>query len=245
MFADTATNKLKGYYLSERAVTVTFADKISLAITQQITNINRQLLANPFPGFEASVPAYTTLTIYFDPQQLLESKLDGWDNLQRVVNYVSDLPEQNAEDQLIRSNIVEIPVCYDAEFGFDLDELSLNNKLPIDEIIHLHSTAVYTVSMIGFTPGFAYLGGLDKRLFAPRKQTPRAAVPAGSVGIAGEQTGVYPLTIPGGWQIIGRTPLTLFNADLAQPVLLKMGDRVRFKPIDRITFNKLADADQD
>jgi len=243
MFADTATTTLKGYYLSERAVTVVFAHQISLVTTQTITNINRQLLANPFPGFKAAVPAYTTLTVYFDPQQLIESNLKGWDNLQKVVNYVSGFSESSSDERSTAA-IVEIPVCYDAEFGFDLEELSVNNKLSIDEIIQLHSTTTYTVSMIGFTPGFAYLGGLDKRLFAPRKQTPRAAVPAGSVGIAGEQTGVYPLTIPSGWQIIGRTPLTLFNADLAQPVWLKMGDQVQFKPIDRITFNKLADADQ-
>jgi inhibitor of KinA len=133
---------------------------------------------------------------------------------------------------------VVIPICYGSSYGPDLDDVAAMHNLSSEAVISIHSAATYMVYMIGFVPGFAYLGGMHKVLASPRKATPRAAVPAGSVGIAGEQTGIYPLNTPGGWQIIGRTPLSMFNTHRTQPALLKAGDRVQFKPINTSQFKQ-------
>ena len=131
-------------------------------------------------------------------------------------------------------------MCYDATFGLDLEELTSFYQLKKEEIIEMHSSAVYTVYMIGFVPGFPYLGGLAEKLIAPRKQNPRSAIAAGSVGIAGKQTGIYPLETPGGWQIIGRTPLKLFDVNRQQPSLLKAGDKIKFNSISLNEYEELA-----
>jgi inhibitor of KinA len=134
------------------------------------------------------------------------------------------------------AKVIEIPVCYGGEYGPDLTELAAQHQLGIEEVITLHSREVYDVTMIGFTPGFAYLSGLDERLFTPRKKQPRKSVPAGSVGIADQQTGIYSIESPGGWQLIGRTPVKLFDPERTDPFLLKPGNRLRFRPITRDEF---------
>jgi inhibitor of KinA len=135
--------------------------------------------------------------------------------------------------------LVEIPVCYGGVYGPDLEAVARHTGLPPQELIRRHAAGSYRVYMLGFAPGFAYLGGMDEQLATPRKAEPRTAIPAGSVGIAGGQTGVYPLETPGGWQLIGRTPLPLFDAQRNPPSLLQMGNRVRFVPIDEATYLKL------
>ncbi|HET6872400.1 MAG TPA: 5-oxoprolinase subunit PxpB, partial [Sporolactobacillaceae bacterium] len=129
------------------------------------------------------------------------------------------------------AHTVNIPVCYGGEWGPDLDHVAAVNGLSPEEVIRIHSEGVYLVHMIGFAPGFPYLGGLSKEISTPRRETPRLVIPKGSVGIAGDQTGVYPLETPGGWQLIGRTPINLFNPNSETPSLLKAGDFVRFVPI--------------
>ena len=130
-------------------------------------------------------------------------------------------------------------MCYDAEFGLDLGDVAAHNHISIDEVVRIHSSATYYVCFLGFTAGFAYLGGLPEALHTPRLATPRRAVAAGSVGIAGGQTGIYPTTTPGGWRLIGRTPLRMFDPQAQPPTLVQAGDRVRFSAIDRATFDQL------
>jgi inhibitor of KinA len=127
--------------------------------------------------------------------------------------------------------IVEIPVCYGGAFGPDLDDVAERHGLGSDDVVAIHTSGEYLVYMVGFMPGFAYLGGLDERIATPRRRSPRTAVPAGTVGIGGQQTGVYPLVSPGGWNLIGRTPLRIFDPARDEPTLLATGDRVRFRAI--------------
>jgi len=236
--------KLPIYSLSEQAVTIEFGWEISWDILEVITEFDRSLCQNPFPGFIASVPAYTTLSVFFDPVRVILSEgLTGKDCFEKVSGYLSQLREKQENTTATAGNIVTIPVCYDPELGPDIAEVAKTHKLTVDSVIQLHSSVEYCVHMIGFMPGFAYLGGMNESLATPRKGTPRSAVPAGSVGIAGKQTGIYPLQTPGGWQLIGQTPVKLFNANRAQPSLLKAGDRVIFKPITRLEFDHLAAAE--
>lgn len=226
------------YSLSEKAITLQFGNTISADLLTQVTTVNLLIFQQPFPGFISTVPAYSTLTIYFDPLQVFKSNLDGLRCFQKVKNYILSLsvPAHHAENAT--KSPIKIPVCYGSDFGPDLKGLAALHNLSPEAVINLHSEVTYTVYMIGFVPGFAYLGGLNQSLASPRKAVPRAAVPAGSVGIAGEQTGIYPLHTPGGWQILGRTPLAMFDANRAQPSLLKTGDLVRFEPITTTEFEQ-------
>jgi len=236
------------YALSEQAITIEFGQEINEDTLQKVTAFNQLIIQNPFPGFYTTVPAYTTLTVFFDPLQVIQSDLPGTDCFDKVSAYLTGLKNNRQDILITHPGTITIPVCYDGLFGPDIEEVASHTKLTPQEVISLHSKAIYKVYMIGFVPGFAYLGGMAEALATPRRATPRNAVPAGSVGIAGMQTGVYPLETPGGWQIIGRTPLKMFNADRPQPALLKAGDQVVFKPIDKSEFDHLANnpnADKD
>jgi inhibitor of KinA len=144
----------------------------------------------------------------------------------------------------INSYIYHVPVCYDEEFGLDLKLISKQNKLSIPEIIQLHTSSVYTVYFIGFLPGFLYLGGLDKRLKISRKETPRMEVQKGAVGIGENQTGIYPKTSPGGWQIIGNSPVSFFDKYADPPCVISPGDKVKFHSISKNEFNEISEADK-
>jgi inhibitor of KinA len=226
------------YSLSEKAITLQFGNSISANLLTQVTTVNLLVQQQPFPGFISTIPAYNTLTIYFDPLQVFKSNLDGLHCFEKVENYILSLSVPAHHTENYNESPIKIPVCYSSEFGPDLIELAALHNLSPEAVINLHSEVTYTVYMIGFVPGFAYLGGLNQSLASPRKAVPRAAVPAGSVGIAGEQTGIYPLQTPGGWQIIGRTPLPMFDANRAQPSLLKAGDLIRFEPITITEFEQ-------
>ncbi|SEL14418.1 5-oxoprolinase subunit PxpB [Parapedobacter koreensis] len=220
------------YALSEYAVTLDFGEELRADHLQQISRFNTLLHDNPFDGFRASVPAYTTLTLFFDPMVVIQaSTLTGIHCFERIFNYLNTLKYKETGIVAAEAMPIMIPVCYGDRFGPDLEEVAQEHGMTPDELIQLHRTAIYRVHLIGFTPGFAYLGGLPDRLATPRRASPRSAVPAGSVGIAGKQTGIYSLETPGGWQIIGRTPLRLFDPHRAQPTLLKAGDTVVFQAI--------------
>lgn len=177
------------------------------------------------------VPGYTSVAVHYDPF-ILHRNHDRRLPSEIIRNAVEDAMRAPAVSTAAReSREIVIPVCYGGEHGPDLAHVAETHGLTPDEVVALHTGATYTVHMIGFLPGFPYLGGLDRRLATPRRDTPRAEVPAGSVGIGGEQTGVYPLRSPGGWQLIGRTPLHLFDASREEPALLRMGDQVRFQAI--------------
>lgn len=231
------SNQFTIYSISEKAVSIEFGNKIEEKLMNRISNLNRLILENPFIGLDCTVPAYTTLTLFFNPVKVIRDKsLIGKSCFDKVSNYLSKIAQENDDSTDKVKTIINIPVCYDEHFGLDLKELSIYHQLPKEKIIQLHSSVIYTVFMIGFVPGFAYLGGMPEVLTSPRKLAPRKAIPAGSVGIAGQQTGIYPLETPGGWQIIGKTPLKLFDVNRTQPSLLKAGDSIKFYPINLSDF---------
>ncbi len=229
---DIADENFTIYYLSEQAITVELGQEIGQEILKRLRQLDNLIHQNPFPGFRTTVPAYTTLSVFFNPIQTGKNlNFPGRNCFEKVSAYIRQLKNEHGNHEISTVKTVTIPVCYGGNFGPDLEEVAKLSNLTVKEVISLHSSAVYEVYMIGFVPGFAYLGGMPELLSTPRKLTPRKAVPVGSVGIAGKQTGIYPLETPGGWQIIGRTPFQLFDARRSSPALLKTGDFVAFKPI--------------
>ena len=220
--------------LGDSAVVLQFGEEINLAIHARILAVTHLLEQQPFRGLVDFVPAFTTLTVYYDPWEL--SQQGTVDAYSEVVRHLEILVEQAAVAAVVPARVVEIPVVYGGTFGPDLQEVAEYAGLSTEEVIRIHSQGSYQVYMIGFAPGFPYLGGLDARIAAPRKAKPRESVPAGSVGIAGAQTGVYSISTPGGWQLIGRTPLRLFAPSRQEPSLLQAGDKVRFVPITEAEF---------
>lgn len=180
---------------------------------------------HPFDGFKEAVPAYASLTVFYDIVQVRATNTNAITAFDVVETYLKTAMHSLESAEVKEPNLVEIPVVYDGE---DLAYVASHNKLNIAEVIQIHTEATYRVYMMGFLPGFAYLGGMDERIATPRKASPRAKVPAGSVGIAGKQTGIYPLESPGGWQLIGHTDIPLFTLGSSEPTLLKAGDLVRF-----------------
>jgi KipI family sensor histidine kinase inhibitor len=203
-----------------------------------VVKLLRLLQAEPIEGIRNLHPAYSSLLIKFNPL-----KLDHAEVRARVSSYLARLEE----GPLPTPREIEIPVCYGAEFGPDLDDVAAMHGITSGQAVELHCSARYIVYFFGFVPGFAYLGGLPNALASPRLGTPRTKVPQGSVGIGGKQTGVYPLETPGGWRLIGRTPLTVFRRDEGvageRMNLLQIGDQVRFRPIAKEQFAEfVADA---
>jgi len=231
-------NDLTLYPISECAITVEFGNTIDEGLMSRISRFNRALSQNPFPGMYDTVPAYTTLTVFFDAVQVIrQNDLNGNSCFEKVSGYLENLKEDDDSAPSSESEIISIPVCYGGKFGPDLQYVAEYHNLTVDEVIGLHTDAIYKVYMIGFIPGFAYMGGLNDLLETPRKDTPQK-VPAGAVGIAGKQTGIYPLETPGGWQVIGQTPVILFDAHRQPPALLKAGDRIKFEAISLSEKNK-------
>ncbi len=219
-----------------------FGQAIAPATHQLIQAFGQVLGQQPFAGLRECVPAFTTLTVYYDPLALFEvSKALPYE---QVASYLQSLlpAAQAAAANYVPGPLVEIPVCYGGEFGPDLGLVASYAQLSVNEVVNLHSAPEYLVHMVGFAPGFPYLGGLDARLATPRRAQPRPLVPGGAVGIAGVQTGVYSLPTPGGWQLIGRTPLRLFDANRTRPSLLQAGDRLRFVPVSAQEFQRLSHA---
>ena len=217
------------YPLGDSAVVIRFGDTICPEINETIRSYARALETHPLDGLIEWVPAYTTLTLFYDPW--LMSKEGKEDPYQRLARHINSFAATLRKSESARGRLVEIPVCYGGDAGPDLEIVARHNGISPEEVVDLHSHAEYRVYMIGFAPGFPYLGGMNSRISAPRKDSPRLRIPAGSVGIAGEQTGIYPLETPGGWQLIGRTTLKLFDPAQNPPTLLQAGDKVRFIPI--------------
>jgi inhibitor of KinA len=200
---------------------------------EQVRRLLRLLELEPIAAVRNLHPAYGSVLIKFDALKLRHDELEGIlrGHIERMERMA--LPE---------SRLVEIPACYSAEFGVDLNDVAELHAMTPDQLIELHASTIYKVYFLGFVPGFAYLGDLPQALVTPRMATPRRSVPAGSVGIAGTQTGVYPISTPGGWRLLARTPVPMFRPDAAAMSLLSIGDRVRFVPISRAQFAKLENA---
>ncbi|KOR89742.1 5-oxoprolinase subunit PxpB [Paenibacillus solani] len=227
------------YPLGDAAVLIQFADIVSEEVHRQVTTVARTLEQSPFRGWIESIPSFTSIAVYYDARKII--KPDGYDT---VYAYVCNILEQQLDDATaekgsVDKEIVEIPVCYGADYGPDLDEVAQRNGLLPEEVIQLHSGQDYLIYAIGFAPGFPYVGGVSEKIATPRKKTPRLRIPAGSVGIAGMQTGIYPIETPGGWQIIGRTPLALFQPEAQSPTLLNSGQYIRFLPITAEEYEHL------
>ena len=218
--------------VGDLAVRVAFGAQISPRINDHVRRFCRRLQAEPIRGVTEWVPGYATVTVYYQPWTVGYAEVCG--ALAQRVGAGADAP-------LPAVRRVEIPVCYGGEWGPDLGEVAAAHGLTGTQVIERHAAPNYLVYFLGFLPGFPYLGGLDSSLATPRRATPRPRVPAGAVGIAGAQTGVYSLETPGGWQIIGRTPLRLYDPDRQPPALLAAGDHVRFVPITEPQFEEIAD----
>lgn len=227
---------LKMYSLSENAITLEWGNKINFSIYEKIANLNTLLNKKPFFGFVETVPAYTTLTIFYQPELILD--VDDSPTA-FVKSYIEKLLKESSHKIAFQENCVTIPVCYDIEFGIDLQYIAEKKGISIQEVVELHQQKDYKVFMMGFLPGFSYMGEVDNKISTPRKATPRAIIEEGAVGIAGNQTGIYPLASPGGWQIIGKTPYCLFDAEKEDPFFFKTGDRVRFYSISKEEFYKI------
>lgn len=215
--------------LGDAAVVVSFGDEIDPEIHKRVRAFAEYLDSTPPSAMVEYVPAFTTVTMIYDPL------LRRYDEFKASVEAV--LGEVASVTTMVEREPVKIPVCYGGDFGPDLDFVAAHNEITPDEVIEIHSGETYLVYMIGFAPGFPYLGGMSSRIAAPRLDIPRGAVPAGSVGIAGAQTGVYSIATPGGWRLIGRTPLQLFRPTARKPSLLQAGDHVRFVPITRAEYD--------
>jgi KipI family sensor histidine kinase inhibitor len=216
--------------LGDSGLLLTFGEGIDPALNQRVHQFAALARAAGLPGLLDLVPAYGTLAVHFEPRLWTWEAL-GADLCARVPLAGTGTPAPRE---------VVLPVCYGGEFGPDLADLARHCGLTPEAVVARHTGAEYQVYFLGFAPGFPYLGGLDPALAAPRRATPRDRVPAGSVGIAGLQTGVYPLATPGGWQLLGRTPLPLFDPSGEEPCWLRPGDRLRFEAIGEDRFRALA-----
>ncbi|WP_458413218.1 5-oxoprolinase subunit PxpB [Schinkia sp. CFF1] len=224
--------------LGDSALVVHLGDGINPAVHEKVKHLSYLLEKEPFPGLIESVPSYNSLTVYYNPVAVYFSIVnrDLKSPYQTVSALINKLLDQVNNSEKAEQRLVTIPVAYGGEFGPDLDYVAAYHGLSIDEVIQIHSSNECLVYMIGFAPGFPFLGGMDERIATPRKDSPRLAIVPGSVGIAGKQTGIYPLETPGGWQIIGRTPLDLFLPNQTPPTLLQSGDKIRFTPISHEEF---------
>ena len=226
--------------MGDRCLIVAFESRIDPAINARVHAIADYLLGHPIDGVIDVVPAFATVAIHYRPEALAEdaSPQSPYRRLCAAIETVlldDSIPARGA------GRVVEIPVSYGGDFGPDLDEVAAACGFAPAEVIALHAASPHRVYMLGFAPGFPYLGGLDPRLQVPRRATPRTKVPAGSVAIARDQSAIYSLETPGGWNVIGRTPVRLFTPDADPPCLLSAGDDVRFVPITREQFRAQVD----
>lgn len=222
--------------LSEQSVLLDWGPVMDRDLNRRIHQFARWIQKEPFEGFREVLPAYASLAVFFDPGHRIFSyeNQNPFEAIKVVLlDKLRKMPDKPRSGQ---THKIEIPVLYN---GPDLKHLAVAKDLPVSEIILIHTARVYDVFMLGFLPGFAYLGFVDEKIAAPRLSTPRTRVPAGSVGIAGNQTGVYPVESPGGWQLIGTTPLKMFDPIRSESTLVKPGDQVVFYSITESEFHHL------
>lgn len=217
--------------LGESAVTVVLGDDISEETHKTVTQFDALLRRRDFAGVVETVPTYCSVTVHYLPYVI------SYDRLIACLQEVADAHDAQEETPCM---VVEIPVAYGGKFGPDMDAVAAHCGLTPDQVVARHSDRDYLIYMLGFTPGFPYLGGMDESLSTPRLTVPRTKIEAGSVGIAGSQTGVYSVASPGGWQLIGRTPVHLYHAEFEPHILLKSGDYIRFVPIDEREFDRIS-----
>ena len=214
----------------DRALFVEFGDAIDPELNRRVRRLLLAIQEAKLPEVLEAVPTYRSLLVYYEPRQTRPEELRAKLKLLVQRPQTGEPPEPK---------VTEVPTVYGGEYGRDLNFVAEYNGLSPEEIVRVHASRAYLIYMLGFIPGFAYLGGISLRIATPRLPTPRAKIPAGSVGIAGDQTGIYPAESPGGWRLIGRTPLELFHSEADPPALLQMGDYVRFVQITAEEFSRI------
>ena len=217
--------------VGDRAISIDFGQVIDPKINRHIRQTIERIKELQLEGIIELVPTYCALLVEYD------AMVYSYSEICNIIEPTLEEGMTNTKNELI--TVVEVPTVYGGEFGPDLSFVASHNHLSEDEVISIHSGTDYLVYMLGFIPGFTYLGGMDPRIATPRLSSPRTLIPAGSVGIAGEQTGTYPSDSPGGWQIIGRTPVTMYDMSKVQAALLNAGDYVRYVPIDESEFHRI------
>lgn len=212
------------------AVCVEFGNEISPEINRKIRAFKIAVEKQKIEGVIETIPTYRSLLVLYQPEvirfQDLTEKFDG------IMDSMDNI-------QIPPPSVIEIPVCYGGEMGPDLENVAAHNGITPEEVIRIHTSEDYLIYMLGFIAGFPYLGGMSKKIATPRLKSPRVKIEGGSVGIAGEQTGIYPVASPGGWQLIGRTPLKLYDADREKPVLLESGQYIRFRSVSREEYEQI------
>lgn len=219
----------------DHGLLVEYGDEIDFEVNTKVRTMAIIMKQNTPKGVIETIPTYRSLLLVYDPSIT---------NLAKLQKELQKLEERLDEIQIPPPDTVEIPVCYGEEFGPDIEFVAETHNLSVKEVIQLHSEPEYLIYMVGFTPGFPFLGGLSEKLHTPRLETPRTFVPQGSVGIANNQTGIYPVSSPGGWQLIGRSPIKLFAPERPNPFLYQAGDHIKFKPITPEEYSRLAKEDE-
>ncbi len=226
------------YPCGDHALTIEWGNAIDVTVNKTVMALFVLLKEANIKGVKDIIPAYNTITIVYDTP-LLKKQVTTATVYEWMSRQVGNLINSSEIDIEKKSRLVRIPVCYDFSMAPDLSSLAAEHSIHTDEVIKLHTGKTYRVYLIGFMPGFAYMGSVDQKIKTPRRSNPRTLVPAGSVGIAGEQTGIYPFDSPGGWQLIGQTPVKMFDAGNDQPCYLQPGDEVQFYPITTNEFQNI------
>jgi inhibitor of KinA len=229
------------YPCGDHAVTIEFGDAINIAINEKVISVFSALKKEKMAGVLDIIPSYHTVTVVYDISKLKRQHPSN-SVYEMMRGRLQELAAASLASDPAENRLIKIPVCYDPPLGPDLTSLAALHQLSVDEVVQLHTATTYRVYMIGFLPGFAYMGTVNEKLITARKESPRTIVPKGSVGIAGAQTGIYPFDSPGGWQLIGQTPLNMFSAGKEQPCYLQPGDSVQFYAVSLKEFKKLQTA---
>ncbi len=242
----SAPNPYRIFPLGDAAITLDFGNLIDSTINAQVISLFHSLQREPLDGMSEAVPAYSSLTIYYDVYKIKSHHGPHETASEWMMQQLERRLKSFSSVAVVEPKAIRVPVCYEKEFGWDIEEISIKRNIAVERIIEIHISSTYRVFMLGFLPGFTYMGEVDKQIEMPRRDQPRQRVEAGSVGIAGRQTGIYPLPSPGGWQIIGRTPLKIFDASQNVSAgeamiknsicLFQPGDMVQFYSISKDEF---------
>lgn len=214
----------------DSSILIEFGKEISPEINRKIKATVQLMKEQHIEGVVDVIPAFCSLLINYDPRVI------SYDEIRKRMQNLVKVDAKSGEE---KKKIYEIPVCYGGEYGPDIENIAANAGLSVEEVIKIHSSRDYLIYMLGFLPGFCYLGGLDERIHTPRLANPRMKINAGSVGIGGSQTGIYPLDSPGGWQLMGMTPVKTYDPDRDVPILVEAGDYIRFVPIDEDEYKRI------
>ena len=214
----------------DKVIVVEFGNGIDNEINNKVMALYQVINSSHIKGIEELIPTYRSLMVQYNPSQVVYKEL---------IALLKKLSENLDQEIMTKQRIIEVPVIYGREFGPDIEFVASHNNMSVDEVIQIHTSHDYLIFMLGFTPGFPYLGGMSDKIETPRLEAPRKKIPVGSVGIAGKQTGIYPIESPGGWQLIGRTPITLYDPYREPPILMQAGDFIRFVSVSLKDYRQI------